>query len=340
MDLNDQPLFTCHMCDRGSHNCAKMKEFLASLPKTIPNGFVWICPACMGDSDSQETCIVQSENLIQHEKQDKQDNKSTDNEPTATLPGGVAIAQYQLPIKNTAKNSNRTTATICHKYKRGVCPHGLRGTRVIEGETCKFDHPRACRNYKSYGSGGPYGCRRYSKCKYYHPVLCRYSVQERLCINEKCTFVHLKGTLRHSDDRVHPSIRTQASYPNTSQRHNDDRVPPSIRTQAPRNKQAPMLTGGNNINVSPKNDSLDRIEVMIRDLKLSQETEISHLKRELEHIKSVHMQPRWGMVPPWHQSQLAGHPSQTYSQIVQSHPVQPQGRMGQAQNIAAPPSCY
>ena len=42
IDLNDKPLFLCHMCDRGVHNCEKMEEFHSALPNIIPKGFVWI----------------------------------------------------------------------------------------------------------------------------------------------------------------------------------------------------------------------------------------------------------------------------------------------------------
>ena len=168
-----------------------------------------------------------------------------------------------------------------------------------------------------------------SNCKFYHPILCRYSVRERLCTNEKCTFVHLTGTRRHHDDEFTPAMH----------------------------KQQPMLTGGNSSRVAPKNDSLDRIEAMIRDLKISQEAEIHKMKQELSYMKSFNI-PRWGLMPPapWHPSQPQGYHAQMYSPQFQSIPVPPQGsvqvpngtqtRVSQPLGgappggIVAPPSCY
>ena len=331
MDLNEQPLFSCHMRDRGAHNCDKIKEFHASLPKTIPKGFVWICPACVGDTVSEGTSTLEPGNLVLQETSVNGAQNNTalvvDQNDTALLAEQTSESNHSV-IKNQATNSMKTTTTkVCPRYRRGVCPHGLRGSRLIEGQTCGFDHPRVCRKYSSFGSRGPKGCKLDSNCKFYHPILCRYSVRERLCTNEKCTFVHLKGTKRHRDDEIIPTVH----------------------------KQVPILTGGNSSRVSPKNDSLDRIEAMIKDLKISQEAEINKMKQELSYIKSLNI-PRWGVMPPWHQSLPQGYHAQMQSPNFQSIPVPPQGsiqvpngtqtRVGQPMGgappggIVAPPSCY
>ena len=45
-------------------------------------------------------------------------------------------------------------------------------------------------------------------CKYFHPILCKFSVQKRLCTHDKCTFTHLKGTKRSEQQmNKHQSAR-------------------------------------------------------------------------------------------------------------------------------------
>ena len=54
MNLDDTPLFKCHFCPRGSHNCTCVTEFKAALPSTFMERFVWLCVECLqhGDADN------------------------------------------------------------------------------------------------------------------------------------------------------------------------------------------------------------------------------------------------------------------------------------------------
>ena len=47
--IDEVPLFTCHICKDGSHDCDKYKDFKNSLPVEILRGFVWICTKCYVD---------------------------------------------------------------------------------------------------------------------------------------------------------------------------------------------------------------------------------------------------------------------------------------------------
>ena len=295
IDLKDKPLFLCHVCEQGAHNCKTLEDFNSSLPKPIPKGFVWICPVCRGDSTTSEESCSEQPDCTAAMKAKPQDCSSDQHKSLNCKQNGIEIAQYQLPTKNGTPIGTKPSI-ICAKYRKGVCPHGLRGNKVIEGKKCSFEHPRACRKYSSFGSKGPNGCKRES-CRYYHPVLCRYSFKDRLCVNQNCTFVHLKGTKRHREDSLQPVT----------------------------SRNPPVLTGGNNTIIHPKNEPLEKIEAMIRALKESQELEIRNLKQELSYIKSASMQPRWGMIPQWQQSQLQCVPIQSYSQAAQTHPIQAQG---------------
>ena len=60
-----------------------------------------------------------------------------------------------LPSNDTLNHNRQCDLPkpkICNLYKKGACPHGLKGTKLIEGGICKFDHPAACQRYISYGS--------------------------------------------------------------------------------------------------------------------------------------------------------------------------------------------
>ena len=104
------------------------------------------------------------------------------------------------PIVHTATstevlNSGRTTLNkpVCSKLKQGKCPHGISGHKEVDGKICEYSHPKFCKKFTRNGFAGRYGCKG---CTNFHPTLCRNSVKYRKCLNQKCTFVHLKGTQR------------------------------------------------------------------------------------------------------------------------------------------------
>lgn len=86
---------------------------------------------------------------------------------------------------------------ICKNYVNGQCPHGMSGKTLYKGEVCRFTHPKRCRKYCTYGPHSEFGCNS-KDCEYFHPTLCKYSVQNHLCTNLNCKFVHLKHTQRYA----------------------------------------------------------------------------------------------------------------------------------------------
>ena len=109
-------------------------------------------------------------------------------------------------------------------YKVGKCKHGLRGNKEVDGQKCTSQHPKKCQKYCSFGTN-KYGCKKGDNCTYYHPVLCKFSVQKRLCTNKDCTFIHLKGTKRkepavnssnETKSQVKSSVKVKSRPQNTS----------------------------------------------------------------------------------------------------------------------------
>ena len=79
---------------------------------------------------------------------------------------------------------------ICSFYRRGTCRFG------ISGKGCSRSHPKPCRKLLQHGNKSPRGCSEGSKCPKFHPQICSSSLTRGECLNEKCTFPHVKGTRR------------------------------------------------------------------------------------------------------------------------------------------------
>ena len=82
---------------------------------------------------------------------------------------------------------------------------------MYKGKTCEFLHPKFCKKFVKNGYGGRFGCKdSRENCQYFHPTLCRNSVKFKKCLNAKCTFTHLKGTVRKEyETRNFPPISAQ-----------------------------------------------------------------------------------------------------------------------------------
>ena len=62
---------------------------------------------------------------------------------------------------------------------------------MIHGRDYTTECLRFCRFGKRKG-----GCTKGKSCKYYHPVLCKFSTRSNKCFDSECTYTHLKGTKR------------------------------------------------------------------------------------------------------------------------------------------------
>ena len=193
--LADKPQKICFRCLQGSHDCDKMKD--SSIDLSMP-GAVWLCKGCYRQFDA--LAPTKEKKSKKEECQTTQRVQPTTHEDTGASNGEVEDENGQLASDSPTENGsgpplNETTRRqICEKYVKNCCPHGISGTRKINGRNCGKDHPRACPRWLRNGSK-KYGCTR-KKCKLFHPVLCRYSVRTRRCENLACTYVHIANTKR------------------------------------------------------------------------------------------------------------------------------------------------
>ena len=70
----------------------------------------------------------------------------------------IALVPAEDPVIQISTNKG-----VCNKLKHGSCPHGISGKTEHRGKVCDFLHPKLCKKYTRYGSGGRYGCKMTEK---------------------------------------------------------------------------------------------------------------------------------------------------------------------------------
>ena len=116
------------------------------------------------------------------------------------------------PIKSKSKFKN-----VCERYLLRDCPHGSRGDKLVDGKTCKKEHPQMCLRFSQYGTTRNVGCNKGNNCSYLHPPLCKESEIARVCTNRDCKRTHLKFT-RRKEERT---PRSNAKKPKDARKPND-----------------------------------------------------------------------------------------------------------------------
>jgi len=138
--------------------------------------------------------------------------------------------------QRTTEGEDKDTREICDKYRRSVCPHGLRGTILVGGRPCKFAHPSTCYKFCKNGPGTDvFSCNKGNSCEKFHPTLCKYSVKDRVCTDRSCTYIHLRGTRR---GMYNPSDRPRGNPPSSS--HHPQSVRTSSKPRDTRQKYPPI----------------------------------------------------------------------------------------------------
>ena len=186
MKEEDQ-LFECFFCGQLSHNCPTLKrKYGLLIGSDLPAGSIWLC----------EGCHSKNNHLHKHTVSTTPIPNPNDNAPVVDPP---------------------QETSICKEYIHGKCKHGINGNKVFDGAKSKFLHPKRCIKFCKYGSSHRLGCNYGTACHWFHPILCRYSVQHGVCYNSECTYVHLANTSRKKVNRF------QMSSYNSSYVHTQDR---------------------------------------------------------------------------------------------------------------------
>ena len=118
-------------------------------------------------------------------------------------------------------------------YKAGKCPPGISGKKKVNDKVCEHHHPKRCNRFCKFGPYSRFGCNKRKDCKFFHPVLCKYSVKHGECLDPACTYTHLKGTRRFRQSDQSEQIgnyknnrpwnqQLNPSNANTAFQHNQD----------------------------------------------------------------------------------------------------------------------
>ena len=239
LDPEEQPLFHCHVCFRGSHNCSTIKNLHAAFTAaslSLLSGHVWLCSSCKKSSypikprrsKSRHDNVNISEKALSRidgEYTSQQDagihtpSQNAGNFPVPCLQStgcqtpnpSVQFDDVQLNNQELRKKSNIVSEDrVCKRYKKGICPHGLKGNKIHDGKKCDYEHSKYCIKYCRNGNQQKLGCNKGANCNFFHPVLCKNSVKCKVCTNIECKFIHLKGTHRKKSESPRPRHKTGA----------------------------------------------------------------------------------------------------------------------------------
>ena len=260
------PAFHCYMCFQGSHNCPAMQtkvEVLQQNNVVLPSGSIWLCHACLNKSNP----VVPRKSKSRHTSVS---STITNSRPPSSLANQIDEQNSANENQHNSDHNDEDTP-VCEKYKVGKCPHGLKGNQVVEGITCPKAHPKRCLKFCRNGKTGRHGCKLGASCRFYHPVLCKFSVQKRICTNDACTFVHLKGTKRKQ-----PTTNRNRSVSQHEQ----------TRSQSHRSQNAP---GSSNQNLEDPNTTSDHF-LELKNVVLLMNSNIQKQQQELSFLRSQYMQ--------------------------------------------------
>ena len=270
LEPEKEPCFYCHMCFQGCHNCDETVALhlaLSDMQKTRLAGSVWLCHECLATSSPVKP----------RKSKSRHDRDGLDNERLEP------INEDQDNMDDGDGDVVEISSVTCPEYRKGKCPHGMRGTKVLDGKRCTFTHPKRCTKYCRNGSRGKNGCKKGAECNFDHPTLCRNSVKKRLCTNQQCTYVHLAGTARKEGISKKKTMHPHGKENNGNKRSR-------YQTSARRTDQS----------TKPQGDSFLELKSLVESIHTSFQAEISMLKASL-------IQQRIPMytTPPWmNQSQF------------------------------------
>ena len=202
--LEEKPIVTC-ACGQPCHNTcySDIKDIINNFP-----GIVYQCSQCNSQPEPATTTTKSStikipeaedsskiESLLDTLKKSSKIESHVDTSKESTVQLRV-VESFNLDLLQSLYPQS-SSYRICEHYKRQNCPHGRDGKTEIEGEPCKYLHPKKCFAWCRAGKHDRHGCTKDKDCPFYHPIICRNSMRYRRCTKSDCTFAHLKFTKRY-----------------------------------------------------------------------------------------------------------------------------------------------
>ena len=193
---SSQPL--SNHCKQGIHeNCSKLVD-IPEIPQ-IP-GLIWLCGYCQPRFTFTASSTVYTGKATTSLGKTKSTPSvmSSVKNPNTTAEDKVILKEDGPPSDKSgpgkSEKPNHTKCSdekqVCKFFINGKCKYG------ISGKGCSNNHPRICRKLHKFGTQSQKGCNKGSNCEFFHPRMCKDSVRKRLCLNQECTFMHIRGTKR------------------------------------------------------------------------------------------------------------------------------------------------
>ncbi|KAG0730542.1 hypothetical protein GWK47_028013 [Chionoecetes opilio] len=185
-----------------------------------------------------------------------------------------------------------------------MCRHGL------QGEKCKYLHPKPCATFMKHGLDENLGCTPGWKCSDYHPLVCRSSLHTRECKRRECKYPHIKGTKRPNnqysrstqqrnqrEDRGQRSPHTHRNAPPPEHHRQDTQRPNGPPPQVWNNASGPTTHINRNnptIGVQQNVDQGNFLEHMVEKLLDMEKHSQSTINRLVERIDRLETRQRGG----------------------------------------------
>ena len=276
----------CDFCGSVLHlTCSGVPDYMLIRHMHTEQGYM--CEPCVMERWSSDKISVAKIKI-----KDTKQKESEVNNPTVQLEhtGGKANTPKPDPPMN-----------VCQRYRRGQCPHGKKGKKLVAGKKCPYAHPPKCWKFCSAGSDKHHGCQKGKKCNYLHPVLCPSAKGDGVCNRHDCKLTHLKRK-RERNDNLRPVLdssnsKTRVRIMGSSGGGLDTNQEPP-RAPASRVNTEAALTPS-------KNGSLERIEEMILLMQKKHDEELSALRQEIAQSRGPSMPwmgpyYQWMNPPTWY----------------------------------------
>ena len=194
----------CFACKLPAHAACIKKEDI-----NLEQGIVFLCHGCLqqeGKNIINDTVIEVKSSAEKKKAEETQDSSTTSDSDDSD----VKSERESWNVKQKKGRSRKEREKVksnkkdqdCPLLLEGKCPYGFTGKK------CEYKHRRQCDRYRNFGTKEMHvaGCHFGRKCRNLHPQLCQNAVKMKICLNEKCTYAHMKYTKRsqYSTDRDSP----------------------------------------------------------------------------------------------------------------------------------------
>ena len=152
-----------------------------------------------------------------------------------------------------------------------------------------------CSKFLQHGTRQPHGCNRGKSCKQFHPLMCMDSLKKSECLNEKCTYNHIKGTRRLPKLVKNNQLGTKSNQTGTPGQGDNDTSRTKIQNSTSPNSDTEPQTKSNI--TSNENHFLEVVRLLKAEIISTMNTQISTLASQIKGIQQIQAQQPTRQIP-------------------------------------------